>query len=149
MEIKIDRAWKKDGYTISRVFLDDVRFGDGRHYCNCLEDTDRGLTQSMSLSKIKEIKIKGRTAIPSGKYEILITYSPKYKRNMPLVNNVPGYEGIRIHAGNTAKDTEGCLLFGLNDKVGMVSNSRYWTTMITGIIDAAIKRGEHVYIRIG
>lgn len=149
MEWSIDRAWKKDTYTISRVFLDGKRFGDGRKYCNCLEDTDRGLTKDMPLAKIKQIKVKGKTAIPSGTYEIVMTYSPRFGKDMPLLVNVPGFDGIRIHSGNDAEDTEGCLLFGVNDRVGWISNSKYWTTMITGIIKAAIKRGEKVTIKVG
>ena len=126
MEWSIDRAWKKDTYTISRVFLDGKRFGDGRKYCNCLEDTDRGLTKDMPLAKIKQIKVKGKTAIPSGTYEIVMTYSPRFGKDMPLL-----------------------VLFGVNDRVGWISNSKYWTTMITGIIKAAIKRGEKVTIKVG
>lgn len=148
-EWRIDRAWKKKGYTISRVYLDGKRFGDGRKYCNCLEDEDRGLTSDMSLEQIKAIKVKGKTAIPTGRYKVVITYSQRFKKDMPLLLNVKGYEGIRIHSGNTQEDTEGCLLCGLNDKVGMISNSRYWTALVTGIIKAAIARGEEVYFNVG
>ena len=149
MEWRIDRAFKKRGYTISRVFLDGKRFGDGHKFCNCLEDEDRGLTSDMSTEQIKAIKVKGKTAIPTGRYKVVITYSQRFKKDMPLLLNVKGYDGIRIHPGNTADDTEGCLPFGLNDKVGMISNSRYWTGMVTGIIKAAIERGEEVFITIG
>lgn len=144
MEVRIDRAWKKPGYTISRVYVDGELFG-----CNCLEDTDRGLTQSMSLKDISAKKKHGQTAIPSGEYGVVITYSPRFKKNLPLLENVPGFEGIRIHPGNTAKDTEGCLLFGKNDKVGFVSNSKYWTTKIVEKISSAIKSRERVTIKVG
>ena len=78
----------------------------------------------MDESEILKLKVKGQTAIPTGIYTILLTYSPKYKRIMPLVNNVKGYSGIRIHSGNTHKDTEGCLLVGKNKEVGKVLESR-------------------------
>ena len=78
----------------------------------------------MTVEDILKLKVKGETAIPTGIYHVTITYSPKYKKLMPLINNVKGYSGIRIHSGNTAKDTEGCLIVGKNTKVGMVTDSR-------------------------
>lgn len=149
MEIRIDRAWKKKGYTISRVYLDGVRFGDGRKWCNALEDEDRGLTCDMSVDEVLERKVYGQTAIPTGRYRVTMSWSPKFKKMMPLLNAVKGFTGVRIHSGNSRLDTEGCVLLGENDKVGWISNSRYWTTMMTGIISAAIERGENVYIKVG
>ncbi len=149
MELKIDRAWKKKGYTISRVFLDGVRFGDGRKWCSSLEDEDRGLTSDMSVDEILAKKVKGQTAIPRGRYRVTMTWSPRFKRDMPLVNAVPGFTGIRLHALNSAKDSEGCIGFGVNDKVGWISNSTYWTKMITAIIKAALDRGEDVWLTVG
>ena len=148
-EWRIDRAFKKRGYTISRVFLDGKRFGDGKNFCNCLEDEDRNLSDSMTTEQIWKLKKKGSTAIPTGRYKVEMTYSPRFKRDLPLLIGVKGYEGVRIHSGNTSDDTEGCLLFGRNDKIGMVSNSRYWTSLVIGIIKAAIARGEDVYITVG
>ena len=149
MEWRIDRAWKKKGYTISRVFLDGVRFGDGRNYCSCLEDEDRGLTSEMSVDEIMKKKVYGKTAIPTGRYKVTMSYSPKFKKDMPLINAVKGFTGIRMHSGNTAEDSLGCLLFGANTEKGKVTNSRYWTALITGIIKAALERGESVYITVG
>jgi len=149
MEIRIDRAWKKRDYTISRVFIDGKRFGDGRKWCNALEDTDRGLTSDMSVDEVLAVKIKGQTAIPTGRYLIDMTYSPKFKKIMPHVCAVKGFTGVRLHSGNSNEDTDGCILFGVNDKIGWISNSKYWTTMLIGIIDAAIDRGEKVYLKIG
>lgn len=144
MEIRIDRAWKKPGYTISRVYVDGELFG-----CNCLEDTDRGLKQGMSVKEVCAIKQYGQTAIPAGTYNVVITYSPRFKKNLPLLENVTGFAGIRIHPGNTAKDTEGCLLFGKNSKQGYVGNSRYWTEQIVSRISASINKKEKVTIKIG
>ena len=151
LEFRIDRAWCKKGYTISRVFLDGKRFGDGKKYCNSLEDEDRGLTSDMSVDEILAVKNKhkGQTAIPRGRYKVTITYSPRFKKDMPLLNAVKGFTGIRIHSGNTAKDSEGCLLMGENTQAGMITNSRYWTGLVTGIIKAALERGEDVYFEIG
>lgn len=148
MVIRIDRKWKKPTYTISNVFVNGERFGDGKAYCNALEDADRGLTSDMAIDEIRRKKVYGETAIPRGEYLITMTYSPKYKRNIPLVNNVKGFDGIRLHSGNSAKDSYGCILFGKNDKVGWISNSRYWTGLIEEKIKKALARGEIVKLVI-
>lgn len=118
MEVLIDRKYKKKAYTIGIVSIDGVQF------CNSMEDTDRGLQQWMSVAEIAEKKIAEETAIPAGKYKVTMTYSPKYNRKMPQIMNVKGFSGVRIHSGNTAKDSLGCILLGKNDKVGWISNSR-------------------------
>ena len=149
MRIRIDRAWCKDSYTISRVFINGVRFGDGKKWCSVLEDTDRGLTQSMSVEEIKKLKVYGQTAIPRGIYEVQITYSPKFKRMLPILRDVKGFSGIRIHPGNTPSDSLGCLLPGVNDTVGRVSNSVYWFNLLFARIQEAEKSGEKIMIEIG
>ena len=149
LEISIDRAWKNKGYTISRVFLDGKRWGDGNKYCNALEDEDRGLTSDMTVDEILAKKKYGETAIPTGRYEVQISWSPKFKRDMPILIAVKGFTGIRIHSGNTAKDSEGCILCGENTQVGMITNSRYWTTLLTAKIKTALDSGEKVFIKVG
>lgn len=118
MRITLIRIANKPNYCIGKLYIDGV------YFCDTLEDVDRGLDDTMSENEILSLKVKGQTAIPTGIYPISITYSPKYKRMMPLLNNVKGYSGIRIHSGNTAKDTEGCLLVGKNKEVGKVLDSR-------------------------
>lgn len=118
MRITLVRIANRPTYCIGKLYIDGVYFSD------VIEDVDRGLDDRMSLEEILARKVKGETAIPTGIYEVTITYSPKYKKLMPLINNVKGYSGIRIHSGNTAKDTEGCLIVGKNTKVGMVTESR-------------------------
>ena len=128
MKIKLIRIANKPTYCIGRLYV------DGKYLCDTIEDTDRGLDDSMTVKEILSKKIKGQTAIPTGHYTIQITYSPKYKRMMPLILNVKGYSGIRIHSGNTSKDTEGCLLVGLNTKVGMVTDSRNTYQRLFGLM---------------
>ena len=118
MEIKLIRIAFKETYTIGKLYV------DGKYFCDTIEDKDRGLDDSMISSEILRRKVKGQTAIPTGHYNIDITYSPKYKRMMPLLLDVKGFSGIRIHSGNTSKDTEGCLIVGKNKQVGMVLESR-------------------------
>ena len=90
----------------------------------------------------------GRSAIPEGRYAVVITYSPKMKQWLPLLLNVPKFSGIRIHAGNTAKDTEGCILVGENREVGKVLDSRIWVHRLKKKIVEAKDRGEGVWIRM-
>ena len=118
MRLTLIRKYKLPTYTIGKLYI------DGEYFCDTLEDKDRGLTDSMFVSEISKIKIKKETAIPTGTYKVTITYSNRFKKNMPLINNVKGFEGIRIHSGNTDKDTEGCILVGFNKVKGNVINSR-------------------------
>lgn len=118
MKLKLKRIAKKDTYTIGKLYIDDI------YFCDTLEDRDRGITNDMTEEDISKIKVKGETAIPIGTYNISITYSPKFKRDMPLIENVKGFAGIRIHSGNTDKDSEGCILVGENKIIGKVINSR-------------------------
>lgn len=118
MEILLQRVAKKDKYTIGKLYIND------QYFCDTLEDTDRGLTQSMTEQQIKSKKVYGETAIPTGTYRIVISYSNRFKKQMPLLLNVPGFSGIRIHTGNTEKDSLGCILVGKNKAVGKVLESR-------------------------
>lgn len=118
MRLTLKRIANRKDYCIGKLYI------NGKYFSDVLEDVDRGLDDSMTEEEIRSIKVKGETAIPVGIYTVLLTYSPKYKKVMPLINNVKGYSGIRIHSGNTSKDTEGCLLVGKNTKVGMLTDSR-------------------------
>ena len=142
MEIRLHRKYRKKGYSIGILYV------DGNRICETLEDTDRGLAVWRTLEENKARKIKGETAIPVGVYEVLWTYSPRFKKMLPLLKDVPAFEGIRIHSGNRAKDTEGCILCGRNTEVGTVTNSRYWTNKVNGMIEKAIKNKEQVFIKI-
>lgn len=142
MDILVERLWKKDTYTIGKVYV------NGKYFCNSIEDKDRGLTSDMPLDEIKKKKVYGETAIPSGTYKVAYTMSPKYKRMMPLVEGVKGFDGIRIHSGNTAKDSLGCILLGKNTKVGMVTESRVTCNSFYKLIEEAIKKGEKITLKI-
>lgn len=142
MKLELYRKYRKNGYTIGLLYA------DGKFVCNTLEDTDRGLTSAMSERQIASIKVKGKTAIPTGVYSIIVTYSPRFKKQMPLLYNVKGFEGVRIHSGNTANDTEGCILCGKNTEVGKVTSSRIWTEKVYELINNAIRKRESVTIEI-
>lgn len=140
MKIEIHRKYRKNGYTIGLLYV------NGAFICNTLEDTDRGLTSSMTADEIVQIKIKGKTAIPTGSYPVIMSYSPRFKKQMPLICGVKGFEGIRIHSGNSAEDTEGCILCGMNTEVGRITNSRYWTDKVYEFIRGGLKQGVKIDI---
>jgi len=117
MRLTLKRIANRKDYCIGKLYI------NGKYFCDTLEDVDRGLDDSMTEDDIKQLKVKTQTAIPTGIYTVLLTYSPKYKKVMPLINNVKGYSGIRIHSGNSSKDTEGCLLVGKNTVVGRLTDS--------------------------
>lgn len=142
MNIDLFRKYRKPDYTIGILSI------DGQRVCETLEDTDRGITQQMTPLQVAQQKIKGKTAIPTGIYNVNINFSPRFRKELPILENVTGFEGIRIHSGNTAADTEGCILPGKNTKVGMVTNSRVWTENIVTRIKKALTRGEKVKINI-
>lgn len=142
MKIILHRKWRKKGYSIGILYI------DGKRICETLEDQDRGLDEFMNLKDILAKKVKGETAIPTGCYQVAWTHSPRFNKNLPLLIGVPGYSGVRIHSGNKAKDTEGCILCGRNTEVGTVTNSRYWTNKVNGIIEKAINANDTVTITI-
>lgn len=153
MELVVDRKWKKQSYTISNLTI------DGKWFCNVLEDVDRGLDSSMSISKIKELKKHSTTAIPRGTYEITLNViSPKYYTStfyrqvcngkLPRLLNVKGFDGVLIHAGNTDKDSAGCLLVGVNKVKGQVINSRETFKELYKLLKDKHNKGEKITIKI-
>lgn len=153
MEILIDRKWKKPSYTISNLYI------DGKWFCNCLEDVDRGLDNSMSEDMIRTLKKPSITAIPRGTYEITLdVISPKYSKiqfykdvcngKVPRLKNVKGFDGILIHAGNTDKDSSGCLLVGQNKVKGQVINSKETFKALYKLLQDRRSMGEKIIIKI-
>ena len=147
MELILTRIAKRKTYTIGRLAIcerrdDEYLAGESATYfCDTLEPTWRDYQHGAR-------KIKGSSAIPEGRYAVVISWSPKMQKWLPILLGVPMFEGIRIHAGNTANDTEGCILVGENRKVGMVLNSNTWLKRLKDKIVEAKDRGEAVWITV-
>lgn len=127
MKLELKRIFRGPKYTIGKLYVDN------QYICDTLEDTDRGLKQTDSLSSIQKKKVYGQTAIPTGTYGITLNViSPKFKDRswakfcngkLPRLLNVPGYDGVLIHVGNKPEDTLGCILVGYNKIKGQLINS--------------------------
>lgn len=141
MELKLERRWPKAEYTVGRLYI------NGELFCNTLEDQVADVNHN-GVFDGPERKVPGRTAIPYGTYQILYGWSPRFGRNLPRLLNVPSFEGILIHPGNTAKDSSGCILVGLNTEVGKLTQSRLYSDELNKRIDIAQRRGEPITIEI-
>ena len=136
--------YRKADYTIGALYI------NGKFFCNTLEDTDRNLSNTMPVKDILAVKIKGKTCIPYGTYKISMNIvSPKYsnyvkypyslyvKGKMPRILDVPGFDGILIHPGTKATDTDGCLLVGENKiKGGLINSQSTWKSLCTLLLQA-------------
>ena len=161
MELILERIAKRKTYTIGRLSLtpdpSPIERGDSKaspkggglegasYFCDTLEPTWRDY-------KNGAYKVKGRSAIPEGRYAVVISWSPKFKQWLPILLGGPEFnkkwQGIRIHAGNTAKDTQGCILVGRNQQVGQLLESRKWLYELKQKIVEAKGRGEAVWLTI-
>lgn len=141
MQITIQRPEIKDvTFTISSLMVDTVYFSD------CLEDRDRGLYQADTLQYINSIKVKHETCIPYGTYQVIMSFSNKFQKYLPELLNVPGFEGIRIHSGNSEVDSSGCILLGIKQENKVVQSKNILTKFIK-LIEATVKK-EKVFITI-
>ena len=161
MELILERIAKRKTYTIGRLSLttdpSPIERGDSKaspkggglegasYFCDTLEPTWRDY-------KNGAYKVKGRSAIPEGRYAVVISWSPKFKQWLPILLGGPEFnkkwQGIRIHAGNSAKDTQGCILVGRNQLVGQLLESRKWLYELKQKIVEAKGRGEAVWLTI-
>ena len=151
MELLLERIAKQKTYTIGHLYIlrqvmDEYSSGEAKEYlCDTLEPTWRDYEHGA-------YKVKGKSAIPEGRYAVVISFSPKFKAWLPILLGGPEFnkqwQGIRIHAGNTVKDTQGCILVGRNQRVGEVLESRKWLYELKMKIVEAKDRGEAVWLTI-
>jgi hypothetical protein len=142
MELYLKRDTFTETSTTGRLLI------DGQFECFILEDKDRGLTDTMPLAEIVATKIYGKTAIPYGRYEVDWTMSARFKVFMPILLNVKGYSGIRIHKGNTEIDSLGCLLCGRKRANNIITESTAATNLLYTKIQTAKSRREKIFITI-
>ena len=162
MELILTRIAKRRGYTIGRLAIlkeesEEYRtYQTEEYFCDTLEPTVLELKTTVpketvlrSPTKLASLK---PVAIPEGRYAVVITWSPKFKMWLPLILGGPDFnrlwQGIRIHAGNTAKDTQGCILVGRNQIVGRVLESRKWLYELKQKIVEAKAKGEAVWLTV-
>lgn len=153
LRIYTTREIKRDGYTISRLRMDESGY-----FCDVLEPTDRGLTSDMTEDEIKKLKVKGKTAIPTGTYEVIWAYSPslhnksyaqKYGGKFPCIIGIKGFSGVLMHPGNTAADTDACLLPGMHTSPGRVTDSqKAYIDFMDFYFVPAMNRGDKCFITI-
>lgn len=135
MKLQLKRIALQDTYTIGKLYV------DGEYFCDTIEDKVRDLNKNGVFDN-GEVKVKGKTAIPYGQYEIAWAYSQRFKRYTPRLLNVNSFDGVLIHAGNTAQDTEGCIILGQNKIKGKVINSREFVNKLYPIIKNACQKGR-------
>ena len=165
MELILKRIAKKKGYTIGRLYSrtenTEEREGTEDACSSTIQQNSVASDSSVNSVYICDTlepqwrdyakgayKVKGKSAITEGRYAVVITYSPKFKMWLPLLLGVRNFSGIRIHAGNTVKDTQGCILVGENREVGKVLNSRKHLNIVKSKIVEAKENGEGVWIEI-
>jgi hypothetical protein len=134
MELTLNRIFLGSSATIGELLIND------KHLCDTLEDRVRPEGE----------KVYGKTAIPEGTYEVKLTHSPRFKKILPEILNVPNFSGIRIHTGNSSKDTEGCILVGTWDgeKEDWVGNSRIAFDKLMTLLEEATNNKEKVTITV-
>lgn len=140
MNITVKREVFNPTNTISSLYIGETFF------CNILEDVDRGLYFTQPIEEISAKKLYGQTAIPRGVYEIVITYSDRFQQYLPLLLNVPGFAGIRIHPGNTEADTLGCLLPGIVSGTKVISSKVTFSKLFKILKDTAKKERIFIFI---
>lgn len=141
MKLELKRRFLGESYTIGSLSI------DGKKFCDTLEDKVRDLNKN-GVFDGDEKKVYAETAIPYGTYDIVVDYSPKFKRELPRLQNVKHFEGILIHRGNTAEDSAGCILVGENKVKGKVVNSTPYEKELVQILKEAQDRKEPITIKI-
>ena len=134
MQLKLNRIFKTNTFTIGELYINE------KYVTDTLEDRVRPEGE----------KVYGKTAIPEGTYEVKLTHSPRFKKILPEILNVPNFSGIRIHTGNSSKDTEGCILVGTWDgeKEDWVGNSRIAFDKLMSLLEEATNNKEKVTITV-
>lgn len=135
LEVVVTRSASVDKHTPGRMTI------NGRHFGYTCEDLDRHLEDG-------GVKVPKETAIPRGRYRLSITFSPHFGKMLPLIENVPGFSGVRIHGGNTEADTEGCILLGKAPTPTGIANCAERMSCLCGLLTEAEDYGTECWITV-
>ncbi len=142
MELLLKRIALKENYTIGKLYIDGV------YFCDTIEDKVRDLNKDGDLNDAGEGKVMHKTAIPYGLYKVIVNISARFKRYLPRLLNVLGFDGILIHNGVDETSSSGCIIVGKNTIKGKVTQSREFMNLLTDKLMAAQKKGEEITIKI-
>lgn len=141
MKLELKRIALKPNYTIGKLFI------NGTYYCDTIEDKVIDINKNGKFDDGLS-KVMHQTAIPYGTFKVVVNYSPKFKRELPRLLDVPYFEGILIHNGNDQNSSSGCIIVGENKTVGKVTNSTFYMNNLTARIKDAQNKGETITITI-
>jgi hypothetical protein len=142
MKLLLKRIYFSPTYTIGKLFI------DGKYFADTIEDVNRDLNKDGDLLDSGESKVYAQTCIPFGTYDVIVNRSPKMKRDLPRLLNVPHFEGILIHRGSSEKSSAGCIIIGENKVVGKVINSVKYEDALVAVLKHAQNGGEKITIEI-
>ena len=142
MKLLLKRIYFSPTYTIGKLFI------DGKYFADTIEDVNRDLNKDGDLLDSGESKVYAQTCIPFGTYDVIVNRSPKMKRDLPRLLNVPHFEGILIHRGSSEKSSAGCIIIGENKVVGKVINSVKYEDALVAVLKHAQNNGEKITIEI-
>jgi len=142
IELELNRIYFSPNYTIGKLFV------NGQLWCDTIEDVNRDLNKDGDLNDPGETKVMHKTAIPFGRYKVIVNMSGRFKRMLPRILNVPHFDGILIHNGKDETSSSGCIIVGENKIKGKVINSIYWMNKLTYYLIDEQKKGNKIYITI-
>lgn len=142
IELELSRIYLGPTYTIGKLFV------EGKLYTDTIEDKTRDLNKDGDLLDEGEAKVMHKTAIPYGRYEVIVNMSTRFKRMLPRILNVPHFDGVLIHNGKDETSSSGCIIIGENRIKGKVLNSTYWMNKLTDFLLEEQKKGNKIFITI-
>lgn len=142
IELELHRIYFSPTYTIGKLFV------NGSLFCDTIEDKNRDINKDGDLNDLNEAKVMHKTAIPYGRYEVIVNMSGRFKRMLPRLLNVPHFDGILIHNGKDETSSSGCIILGENKEKGKVLNSTFYMNKLTDYLLTEQKKGNKIFINI-
>ena len=142
IELELNRIYFSPTYTIGKLFV------NRQLWCDTIEDVNRDINRDGDLLDLNEEKVMHKTAIPFGRYEVIVNMSSRFKRMLPRILNVPHFDGILIHNGKDETSSSGCVIVGENREKGKVLNSSFWMNKLTDYLLEEQRKGIKIFIRV-